>query len=252
MYRGSYMTLRVSKSSINCWSKARTFRPANRRYSSMVDVSDQRCTFRSVPTKQPVRCLPCRTKDNLKQGKPQANHRGKGHASGETPGVSSRHRNRTVDVAPAQTHKPTMADRKNAQPAPRSTGGRQTPERYIRQQTLLQWINVGWFRTSSNACNASRMACMRDRHRAQGGQPRRHQHTHVAVDQQHVSTRTRGRPTQPQTRAHRGGLAPTRAPTTASTVDKRSPPTTPSTHVRLQGCLQRAPCSLECQTAARG
>ena len=47
-----------SHRSMNCWSTTRALFPAKRRYSSKMATSDQRCTFRKQPTRQPVRCLP--------------------------------------------------------------------------------------------------------------------------------------------------------------------------------------------------
>lgn len=43
---------------MNCWSTTRALSPAKRRYSSKMEMSDQRWARRTHPTTQPVRCLP--------------------------------------------------------------------------------------------------------------------------------------------------------------------------------------------------
>jgi len=154
LYRGSYSTLRVSKSSMNCWSRARTLSPANRRYSSMVDVSDQRCTFRRVPTKQPVRCLPC---EGNKVGLPCQRSKENNWRT------SSQERAQATGVSKRDTRVPLRKHSSKRQASRREPNDvlawwQCVVDTTRARRTLLQWMSVGWLRTSSNACNASRMA----------------------------------------------------------------------------------------------
>lgn len=182
------MTLRVSKSSMNCWSKARTFRPANRRYSSMVEVSDQRCTFRSVPTKQPVRCLPCtnmQSQAELTRVQKERRETDRGVLVASV-GAGTWHSNRTFKVSPPRAHE-TTHDGQEERPTS-TTRQRWAKEQEPRDEPCCSGSKLdGSARLATLAMHPEWPACARQERHHISVPSKTHQHTHAALDQQPVS-----------------------------------------------------------------